>query len=144
MVSRRYRRSVGKEPEPRAVFVFYEDGSGVDAYASLRELQEDLEAIDVRNGEYAFYSARGRVVEAVVEGSGAQDFELRLTDVDASQELQRRLASALPTAGIDASLAQSPLAAAQALINAEWDVRWPRRPAWLDRRLHGEKPVVDG
>ena len=136
-------RTMRQEAEPQAVFVFYEDGSGVDAFASLPDLAAELEAIDVRNGEYTFFTADGRVIRGVVNGGAARDFELHVTQEDAADLLRQRLETALPRIGIDAALATSPLSAAQALIDAQWAVRWPRKPTWLDRRPHGSKPVVD-
>ena len=133
---------MGQDRGPGAVFVFHEGAGDVDAYRSFEELRGALEAVDVRGGEYAFFAADGRVVEAVVTGRAAQDFDLRLSIEDASQVLRERLTQALPRVGIDASLAPSPLLAAQALVDARWDTRWPRRPAWLDRRVHGARPVV--
>lgn len=133
---------VSREREMRAVFVFYEDGSGVDAYGSLEELRAEIEAIDVETGEYAFFTVEGLVVEAVVKGWAAQDLDLQVTTTDGSQVLRERLTIELPRVGLDAALAESPLAAAQALVDARWEARWPRRPAWLDRRLHGSRPVL--
>jgi len=126
--------------EPLAVFQFYEDGSGVDAYVSLQAAEGGIEGFDVRNGEGDFFAVDGRAVEATIVGEWGQDVSLRVTDHHRSDELRARLAAALPVVGIDASLADSPLAAAQALIDAKWNARWPRGPVWLDRRLHGSKP----
>lgn len=132
-------------PGATAVFVFDANGD-VDAYGSLEEVRGYVEAVDVRDGEYVFLAADGRAIEAVVEGEGraAHDFTLRLTDADESEELRERLAKFFATRGLDADLAKVPLVAAQALMDAQWDVRWPRRPAWLDRRLHRVRPIVGG
>lgn len=125
-----------------AVFQFYEDGGGVDAYASLQAAEGDIEGYDVGNGECVFFAADGRAVEVTIVGQWGQDVSLQVTDHHRSDELRARLAAALPAAGIDASLADSPLAAAQALIDARWNARWPRWPTWLDRRVNGSKPSV--
>jgi hypothetical protein len=136
-------RHVSKDgDEPLAVFQFYDDGNDVDAYASLQAAEADIEGYDVRNGEGEFFATDGRAVEATIVGGWGQDVSLRVTDHHRNDELRARLAAALPTVGIDASLADSPLAAAQALIDANWNARWPRWPAWMDRRLHGSKPTV--
>jgi len=87
-----------QEAEPQAVFVFYEDGSGVDAFASLPDLAAELEAIDVRNGEYTFFTADGRVIRGVVNGGAARDFELHVTQEDAAGLLRQRLETAERTA----------------------------------------------
>lgn len=125
---------------PLAVFVFYEDGSGVEAFESLWAAWREVEGIDVKNGEFAFIAADGRSVEATV--SEKWDVALHLTDTDRTEELLRRLAEELPRVGLDERLADAPLAAAQALSDQRWAVRWPRWPSWLDRRLHGERPVL--
>jgi hypothetical protein len=128
--------------EPLAVFQFYDDSSDLNAYASLQAAEGDNEGYDVRNGEGDFFAADGRAVEATIAGQWGQDVSLRVTDHHMSDELRTRLAATLPAAGIDVSLANSPLAAAQALLDAKWNARWPRWPVWLDRRLHGSKPNV--
>jgi hypothetical protein len=129
-------------PEPAAVFLFYEDGSGVDAYPSLTAARNQVEAIDVENGEYAFFTVDGRRIEATVGGRGRQDVWLEVVAGDVMAELRERLATALVVVNLDPALAADPIAAAQALLDGQWESRWPRRPAWLDRRLHGSRPVV--
>ena len=37
-------------------------------------------------------------------------------------------------------LAASALDFANDWFRAEWERRWPKRPAWLARRLHGDRP----
>jgi hypothetical protein len=134
---------VGPDPEePRAVFLFHEDGSGVDAYPSLAALHGDIEAVDVRNHEYAMFADDGRVVEAHTGGHLDQDVLLRITDEKQPAVLRERLSTCLPMAGVDSSLASSPLRAAQALVDARWADRRPRWPTWLDRRLNGPKPEI--
>jgi hypothetical protein len=127
---------------PLAVFQFYDDSSDVDAYASLQAAEVDNEGYDVRNGVDDFFAVDGRAVEATVAGQWGEEVSLRVTDDDRSDELRARLAVALPAVGIDASFADSPWEAAQALLDAKWNARWPRWPVWLDRRFHGSKPTV--
>ena len=33
-----------------------------------------------------------------------------------------------------------PIAFANELLRWEWERRWPKRPRWLSRRLHGDSP----
>ena len=115
--------------EPLAVFQFYDDANEVDAYPSLQAAEGDNEGYDVRNGEGDFFAVDGRAVEATVGGQWGEEVSLRVTDQDRSDALRARLGVALPAVGIDASLSDSPLAAAQALIDAKWNARWPRWPA---------------
>ena len=135
-----YPRIVQPDDQPVPVFVFYEDGSGVDAYESLRAAWRAVEGIDVKNGEYIFIAADGRGVEATV--SEKWDVTLRLTAESRTDDLRDRLALVLPVVGLDGRLANTPMAATQALVDARWSVRWPRWPSWLDRRLHGHRPVL--
>jgi hypothetical protein len=131
---------VQPDADPVPVFVFNEDGSGVEAYESLYAAWREVEGIDVKNGEYAFIAVDGRAVVATV--SGKWDVTLRLTDETRAAELRHRLTEDLPRVGLDPALANAPLAAAQALVDRRWAVRWPRWPSWLDRRLHGTRPVL--
>jgi hypothetical protein len=126
-----------------AVFVFYEDGSGLDAYEYLDAAAVDVEAIDVENAEYTFCTADGHLVEATVSGRQRQEVRLRPTADYMVPDLRRRLATVLPVVGIDPALAEAPVLAAQALLDARWERRsWPRWPSWLDRRLNGERPIL--
>jgi hypothetical protein len=59
--------------EPLAVFQFYEDGSGVEAFARLQAAEGYIEGFDVRNGEGDFFAADGRAVEATIGGQWGQD-----------------------------------------------------------------------
>jgi hypothetical protein len=127
---------------PLAVFQFYDDSIDVDAYTSLQAAEGHIEGYDVRNGVDDFFAADGRAVEATIGGQWGEEVSLRVTDHDRSNELRARLVLALPAVGIDAALADSPLAAAQAVIDARWNARWPRWPVWLDRWMHGSKPTV--
>jgi hypothetical protein len=129
--------------ERLAVFQFdEEDESYVDAYASLQAAEGELEVYDVRIGEGDFFTLDGRAIEATTGGKWGLDVSLRVTDHHRPDELRARLTVALPAVGIDASLADSPLAAAQALIDARWNARSIRWPVWLDRRLNGSKPTL--
>jgi len=38
--------------------------------------------------------------------------------------------------------AAAPLHSADLWLQREWDRRWPRRPEWLDRRVHGLGPPM--
>jgi hypothetical protein len=61
---------------------------------------------------------------------------LQPTDELAPDELRARL-RADPRAGdVD------PLSFAAAESKWEWEHRWPKRPRWLSRRLHGDDPKI--
>lgn len=101
-----------------------------------------VEAIDVENGEYDFFTEDGTVL---VGDTNDQEVTLRPTDERRPDELHERLRRYLSHSkvGLDPNLADDPLAAAQAILDAEW----ARRPfqwfPWLDRRANGQSaPVV--
>ena len=119
------------------VFVFFEDGSGLEVFRSLDRAQGWVEAIDVSNGEYTFMTVDGRAVEASVGGQHDQEVQLRITDQHVKPLLCSRLAAALPVVGLPAALAGSPTLAAKALAEKQWRAPWPQRPVWVHRRLRG-------
>ena len=121
-------------------FLFFEDKSGMQAYASLDTLVGGVEGIDVKNGEYAVFSADGRVVELHASGRHDVDVTATATGEVRPDELRTRLATFLPVQGIDAALADNPREAAEVLIMDRWEARRPRWPRWLDRRLNGSAP----
>jgi hypothetical protein len=100
---------VKEDPEqPGAVFLFYTDGSGVEAYQSLDAARGDIEAVDVDDGAYALYTDDGRVIEAQSGGRFGQDVLLHVTGNCRREELEQGLREALPLIGLDPHLAASP------------------------------------
>jgi hypothetical protein len=107
-----------------AVFLFYTDGSGLDAFPSLDAVRGEIEAVDVDDGAYELFTDDGRVIEARSGGRFGQDVFLRITENRARDELERRLRGALPAVGLDLSLASRPINAAQALAGLRSGRRW--------------------
>ena len=124
-----------------AVFVF-DRGGDLNVFSSLQAASGWLEAVDVDNGEYiAAFLHDGTVVATrtadnlvVLAATDTRDLP-RLNDL--LTEHQRWVGE--PVSG------RSPLEFANDYLRYEWAGRWPRRPAWLARRLHGGLPprVVD-
>lgn len=57
------------------------------------------------------------------------------------EDLEIRLGSYLTTAGLEVPQTDDlPIAAANAMSAAEWELRWPKWPRWLAGRLFGERP----
>ncbi len=120
-----------------AVFIFDRDGD-LNVFPSLRDAAGWLEAVDVEAGEYkAAFLHDGTVVNV---GTSAETVVLTPTAVRDQRSLcdeiaryQQRVASAPQTV--------DPLDFANEWLRREWDVRWPKRPAWLARRLHGDAPA---
>jgi len=80
------------------------DGHDVSIYDSVEEAQVQLEAIDVRNGEYRAYDAEGRLLamdivaekKRVLLGLIPTDVELvRMSDGEAAPTHERELRKAL-------------------------------------------------
>jgi hypothetical protein len=120
------------EQEHTGLFVFTEDGE-VFALSSVAN-RGDLEYPDVQHGAYpAIYTLDGFVVEATTV---KRDVILTITDVRDEGELRRRLAAADPEFAEDDDL----VGYANRLLVVSWERRWPKRPAWLAKRLHGVNP----
>lgn len=121
----------------RAVFVFALEGEPF-VFRSLAEAAGFMEAIDVTDGEYpALFTDEGQVVEA----TATPDFNVLLAlpdqyDPAAFRALLRERTSGL---GLTADTSDV-IAIGDALLRQEWEHRWPQRPRWLARRLHGDSP----
>lgn len=95
-----------------------------------------MEAIDVKAGEYpAIYTDQGNIIEA---SAARQTVVLTDTGRSDSDDLTRRITRYAQRVG--APIPTDRIAFANAVLRAEWDVRWPQRPRWLSRRIHGETP----
>jgi hypothetical protein len=134
-------------PDRCPVFVFANDDPLPMAFGSTTAAAGYVELIDVENGVYdkidplsgrrgAIYAVDGRVIHALV-GDGT--VELVITSRHDVGDLRSRLAEAAER-GLVTGDPNDPVAVARALLQAQWDSRWPRRPRWLDRRLHGDTP----
>jgi hypothetical protein len=118
------------------VFVFGDDPvPGV--YVSLSDASGDLEAIDVKNGVYeALFTVDGRRVRA---STSARSVVLEVTTERDLDELCERLRRWAVRGGLKSDPGD-PVAVANELLRHQWSSRWPKRPRWLDRRLHGDGP----
>ena len=123
-------------PAVRAVFVF-DQGGDVMAFPSVEDAAGYMEAVDVEAGEYpALFALDGRIITATT-----RNHEVVLTVEDARDEagLRQRLLEGRQRKRLT-SLPDDLVAIANELLRQEWDNRWPKRPRWLVRRLHGEGP----
>jgi hypothetical protein len=121
---------------PCPVFVFGEDPvPGV--FLSVANAAGHMEAIDVRDGEYhAAYTIDGRVVTISTVG---ERVVLDVTEERDMAGLRRRLR----TWHERGNLMSDPddlVAIANELLRGEWETRWPKRPRWLSRHMHGAEP----
>jgi hypothetical protein len=122
--------------EPRAaepVFVFADDGLNV--FADLDALLGWIEAPDVEDGVYeAIFTVSGEVIEAQASG---RHVVLKPTGRVELSDLQQRVRASADRFSSDPADLQ---AVAHEMLRADWEARWPKRPRWLARRLHGDPP----
>lgn len=122
-----------------SAFFLFGDG-GFQVEPTLERAAGYMEPTDVRNGEYdAVFDESGRCYAVDVVGETTR---LSPTDEIDLEELLRRLrgsgvSSRLHLAAEDLD---DPLAIAAAVWRFEWDHRWPKRPRWFSRLLHGDGP----
>jgi hypothetical protein len=115
------------------VFVFADDGLHV--FGDMGAVVSYVEVPDVEEGVYeALFTISGEVITAETSGSSVV---LRRTGRTDLEDLRRRLREISDGFGSDPEDLD---AVARELLKAEWEARWPKRPRWLDRRLHGTDP----
>lgn len=119
----------------RAIFVFTADQDFL-AFPSLQDAAGYMEAVDVQAAEYpAIYTDQGNVIEASAAG---QTVALTDTGRNDSSDLTFRISRYAQMVGVP--IPTDRVAFANAVFRAEWKARWPQRPRWLSRRIHGETP----
>jgi hypothetical protein len=82
------------------------------------------------------YAIDGRVVEVRPIGNAVRVVVTPQRDLAG---LQHRLLT-VAERGLVTSDPADPAAIAEELRAQQWNARWPKRPQWLGRRLHGEIP----
>ena len=117
-----------------AVFVLA--GDGLQAFASVHDVLGQVEAIDVDEGEYrAAWLHDGTVLRLrAPEGPEGPVVVERTGETDVPGLLAAVRAAGGP-GDLDALLDH-----VDEQLRWEWAHRWPRRPGWLSRRLHGDGP----
>lgn len=119
-----------------AVFVFDNDGD-LNVFPSLLAAAGWLEAVDVDAGEYAAAFLHDGTVLAM--GIDRERVVLTPTDTRDAARLDQSLNAYQRRVGGPARDG-SALDYANEWLRAAWEQRWPKRPAWLARRLHGDQP----
>ena len=121
-----------------AVLVFDLDGY-VSVFRSVEDAAAWMEPNDVFDGEYpAVFLLDGRVVTPTT--TDADRVTLTVTDERDEASLINWLEASRLRHGVTTP-ADGVVAAANELLLQEWHDRWPRRPRWLSRRLHGDGPT---
>lgn len=127
--------------EPRAFLIF--GGSDLQVEPDMAAAAGFMEPADIENGEYdTVFDTTGRRYRFWVVGKATK---LEATDEIDLEALRLRL-RALDDQGAFGEIGpldvSDPLVVAEALSRWEWEHRWPRRPLWLSRRLHGAQPPI--
>ena len=110
------------------------------AFGSESEAAGYMEAIDVDDGEYdAAYFADGTVLQILAPDGPDGPVVLERTDEHDRDALLGRIRAYQRATGQSADVSDL-IAFVNDLRQREWEKRWPRRPRWLARRLHGSGP----
>jgi hypothetical protein len=113
--------------------VFVVAGRDVLFFPTAAELLEDVRRMDLEEARSAiFYDLDGQVLELSFTGESPALRQSGRRDLDAL-----RAALAELSGGQGDS---DPHAVANEVLAKRWLSRWPRRPAWLRRLLHGTRP----
>ena len=117
-------------------------GGDVLLFKNPYDAEKDLSARSLIDGDYLeAFTLTGQVVSLGIEGKGlGRRVKVTWTGRDDRARLVARLrvlAERNGRAGED----PRPEDVANEVWANEWRVRWPTRPRWLDRRLHGDGPA---
>jgi hypothetical protein len=119
----------------RALFVFDRDNE-CSVFPDVAETAGQLEANDVQAGEYVVFDQDGTVLEIWADGLHVR---LRPTDERDPAQLQERLGRFLDERHVNCA-SEDVMDIGNAILEADWESRWPKRPRWLATRLHGDAP----
>lgn len=126
-------------PDLRAVFVFQRDDPEMLVFPSLKAAASSIEAIDVNDGVYeALYTLDGWVIDPRPDASERQ-VELIVSKKRDVDGLLQRVANRRPSDRVPSP--EDLRVIANEELRRQWNARWPRWPAWLDRRMHGDGPT---
>ncbi len=118
-----------------ALFVFDRE-NWCSVFRDEAEAAGQLEANDVEAAEYVAFDQDGTVMEIAADGL---DVRLRPTGAQDLPHLRRRLTRFLDERRITCA-SEDVTDIGNAILEAEWQRRWPNRPRWLATRLHGDVP----
>jgi len=119
----------------RALFVFDRE-NWCSVFPDVVEAAGQLEANDVEADEYVVFDQDGTVFEIWAEGLHVR---LRPTDERDLAQLRERLGRFLDESHITCA-SEDVMDIGNAILEADWESRWPKRPRWLATRLHGDAP----
>ena len=118
-----------------ALFVFDRE-NWCSVFRDAADASGQLEANDVEADEFVVFDQDGTVFTTWTEG---QTVCLRPTDERDPDQLQQRLARFLDSQRITCASADV-IDIGNAILEDDWNSRWPKRPRWISRRIHGDAP----
>lgn len=119
-----------------AVFVFDAEGD-LSVFASIDAAAGWMEAVDVDAGEYAAaFLHDGTVVDMSIDRERVVLTPTGERDAAHLNQLVNEYQQRVGKPGLGGSA----LDYSNEWLRAEWEQRWPKRPAWLAKRLHGDQP----
>jgi hypothetical protein len=118
-----------------ALFVFDQD-NWCSVFADADDAAGQLETNDVDAGEYVVFDQDGTVYNLWTEGPHVR---VRATDERDVAELRARLRRVVEERRIKCG-SDDVRDIGNAILEADWEDRWPKRPRWLASRLHGDAP----
>jgi hypothetical protein len=119
----------------RALFVFDRE-NWCSVFQGPEQAAAALETADVETDEYVAFDERGTVFRLSTAGL---DIHIAATPERDEEQLRARLRRFVDEWRIEAST-DDLIEIGNAILRDDWDKRWPRRPRWLARRLHGTQP----
>lgn len=118
-----------------AVFAFDRE-NWCSVFCDGEEAEASIEVIDVEANEYVLFDDEGTVLNVSLDGGKVV---IGGGDSRDPQQLHERLERYCGMVELDCP-SDDPIAVGNAILLSDWSRRWPKRPAWLDRRLHGDSP----
>ena len=133
--------------QPKALFIF--GGPDLEIEPDTRSAAGYMEPWGIKGGDFdAVFDETGRRYRFWVRESAPEDLEsteLEPTEEVDLEELRQRLRDLARVPGyatLDGFDPEDPLGTAVALSTWKWEHRWPKRPRWLSRRIHGAGPSI--
>jgi hypothetical protein len=119
---------------------FIVDTDNGDVWIEDADGPTDLEGYDI-DGVIAFTIDGERLNPVAAGGKPSGDVTYQPTGEIALAELESRVRSYLARSGPSpVNNGDFLVDAANAIAAVNWERRWPRRPRWLSRSIHGDAP----
>jgi hypothetical protein len=119
----------------KALFVFDRE-NWCSVFPGPEQASAELEINDVGADEYVAFDEHGTVFRLWAEGP---DVRVAATARRDEEQLRQRLAAFVTKQQIEVP-SDDVIETGNAILRANWNSRWPKRPRWLANRFHGAAP----